>query len=425
MPQNISLKDDIAKQASLLDFEKLDKLAKICVEVGLNVGKGQEVVLTAPLSAVPLVRLITKHAYEKGADLVTPFFADDILSLQRFYHARDESFDKVADWFSNAMATAFSRGAARLAISGDNPLLLSQENPERVSRLNRAASLAYKSALEKISQFMINWSIVSYPHLDWAKLVFPHLEEKEAFRALGNAIFSASRVDNDDPLLAWREHNHDLHQRAAWLNDQNFKSLHFKSENTDLIVGLAKDHLWSGGASAAQNGIVCNPNIPTEEVFTTPSAYHVEGYVRSTKPLSHQGTLIEDIRVRFEKGRIIEASAEKGNEVLQKILKIDEGASRLGEVALVPHSSPISRSGLLFYNTLFDENASCHIALGQSYSKCLKGGAKLSQDEISEKGGNHSLIHIDWMIGSKTMNIDGLHENGDLVPIFRNGEWAS
>ena len=212
--------------------------------------------------------------------------------------------------------------------------------------------------------------------------------------------------------------------RSDWLNGQNFHALHFVGPETDLTVGLADGHEWMGGASTAKNGVTCNPNIPSEEVFTTPHAMRVDGYVRSTKPLSHQGSLIEDIEVRFDAGRIVEAKASRGAEVLTKVLDSDEGARRLGEVALVPHSSPISQTGLLFYNTLFDENAACHIALGQCYSKCFSGEFDLSPDQISARGGNSSMIHIDWMIGSDKIDIDGVHLDGTRVPVFRQGEWA-
>ncbi|MBN8979400.1 MAG: aminopeptidase, partial [Rhizobiales bacterium] len=239
------------------------------------------------------------------------------------------------------------------------------------------------------------------------------------------AIFKASRVDNADPIAAWTAHNAALKTRTDWLNGQRFHALHYSGPGTDITIGLADGHEWVGGASTAKNGIVCNPNIPTEEVFTTPHAQRVEGRVRSTKPLSYQGTLIEDIAVRFEGGRIVEATASRGAEVLNKVLDTDEGARRLGEVALVPHSSPISASNILFYNTLFDENASCHIALGQCYSKCFVGGDKLTPEQIAAQGGNKSFIHIDWMIGSDQIDIDGVHADGRRIPVFRKGEWAA
>ncbi|KAA0699200.1 aminopeptidase [Neorhizobium sp. P12A] len=407
-----------------VDAAKLEKLAEVAVKVGLQLQKGQDLVITAPVVAMPLVRLITRHAYIAGAGLVTTFYADEEATLARYEHAPDESFDRASSWLYEGMAKAYANGSARLAIAGDNPLLLSGQDPSKVARANRANSAAYKPALEKISNFDINWNIVSYPNPSWAKVVFPDDPEEIAVAKLAKAIFAASRVDVPDPIGAWAEHNANLHKRSAWMNEQRFSTLHFQGPGTDLKVGLADGHEWHGGASTAKNGVTCNPNIPTEEVFTTPHALRVEGHVSSTKPLSHQGTLIDNIQVRFEGGRIVEAKASRGEEVLNKVLDTDEGARRLGEVALVPHSSPISASGILFYNTLFDENASCHIALGQCYSKCFIDGAKLSQEQIKAQGGNSSLIHIDWMIGSDKVDIDGIKPDGSKVPVMRRGEWA-
>jgi aminopeptidase len=410
--------------APAIDPVKLDKLAEVAVKIGLDLQKGQDLVVTAPMAAAPLVREITKHAYKAGGGLVTTFYNDEVATLARYQHAADDTFDRAASWLYEGMAKAYANGAARLAVSGDNPMLLSEQDPAKVARANRAMSTAYKPALEKISNFDINWNIVSYPNPSWARQIFPDLSEEAAVRKLADAIFAASRVDRDDPVAAWREHNAALHRRSTWLNEMRFSALHFKGPGTDLTVGLADGHEWHGGASMAKNGVTCNPNIPTEEVFTTPHALRVEGVASSTKPLSHQGTLIDDIQVRFEGGRIVEAKASKGEAVLKKVLETDDGASRLGEVALVPHSSPISASGLLFYNTLFDENAACHIALGQCYSKCFVGGADLSPDQIKAQGGNSSLIHIDWMIGSGDVDIDGVAADGTRTPVFRKGEWA-
>ncbi|CAM1641510.1 Peptidase M29 [Bartonella apihabitans] len=409
---------------SVIDPQKLDRLAEVAVKVGLNLQKGQDLVLTSPLAALPLVRRIAHHAYKAGAGVVTPIFSDEEMTLGRFKDAHDTSFDKAASWLYEGMARAYANGAARLAIAGDNPSLLANEDPAKVSRVNKATSLAYQPALEKIAGFDINWNIVSYPNPSWAAVVFPDLPIIEATKKLADAIFAASRVDKPDAIGAWKDHNANLKKHAKWLNDQRFSALHYSGPGTDLTIGLADGHEWQGGASKAKNGVICNPNIPTEEVFTTPHAHRVEGYVSSTKPLSYQGTLIDKIKVRFEKGRIVEAHASKGEKVLQQILDTDEGARHLGEVALVPNSSPISASGLLFYNTLFDENAACHIALGQCYSKCFLKGAALSKEQIEKQGGNKSLIHIDWMIGSGEIDIDGITADGKKVPVFRKGEWA-
>lgn len=409
---------------SVIDPVKLEKLAEVAIKIGLQLQKDQDLVITAPFAAAPLVRLIAKHAYLAGGGVVTPLYSDEETTLARYRYASDGNFDKAASWLYEGMAKAYEAGAARLAISGDNPMLLSNEDPAKVARANRALSTAYKPALEKIANFDINWNIVSYPNASWARQMFPDLPEDEAVRKLADAIFAASRVDLDDPVAAWESHNAELAKRSKWLNDMRFSALHFTGPGTDLKVGLADGHEWHGGASVAKNGVTCNPNIPTEEVFTTPHAWKVEGTVSSTKPLSHQGTLIDNIQMRFEGGKIVDAKASKGEAVLLKVLDTDEGARRIGEVALVPHSSPISASGLLFYNTLFDENAACHIALGQCYSKCFLDGANLTPEQIREQGGNASLIHIDWMIGSNEIDIDGIAPDGSKVAVFRKGEWA-
>ena len=408
-----------------INEKKIDKLANLAVKRGVGLQKGQNLLITAPIESLPLVRKIAEHAYKEGASIVTPLFTDSDITLSRFKYAPDKSFDSATDWLFNGMGEAFDNNTARMAIAGDDPMLLSQMDPDKVSRANKAMAKAYKPARERITEFKINWNIVSWPGSAWASRVFPELPLDEAIVKLADAIFDASRASVDDPIQAWDDHNEKLRIKTNWLNEKNFAALQYNGPNTNLRVGLADEHEWMGGASKAQNGIICNPNIPSEEVFTTPHAYKVDGTVSSTKPLSYQGTLIDDIKVTFKDGKIIEAHASKGEEVLQKVLKSDEGASRIGEVALVPHSSPISQSGIIFYNTLFDENAASHIALGQCYSKCFKGELDLSKEEISKRGGNSSMIHIDWMIGSDQIDVDGIDKSGNQEPIFRKGEWVS
>jgi aminopeptidase len=412
------------KISAAIDEAKLDKLAEVAVKVGLNLQEGQDLFLTAPVTALAFVRRIVEHAYKAGAGLVTPMLADEQMTLARFRFARDASFDRAPAWLYEGVGKAFAANTARLAVVGDNPMLLAGEDPAKVARANKANSIAYKPALEKIAGFDINWNIVAFPGMAWAHQVFPHDEADVAVAKLSEAIFAASRVDTADPIAAWAAHNAALRSRTQWLNGQRFAALHYTGPGTNLTIGLADGHEWEGGASTAKNGIVCNPNIPTEEVFTTPHAHRVEGTVVSTKPLSYQGTLIDRIAVRFEAGRIVEATAAHGQDVLRKVLETDDGARRLGEVALVPHSSPISASGLLFFNTLFDENAASHIALGQCYAKCFINGDKLTPEQIAAQGGNNSLIHIDWMIGSDKIDIDGIKPDGSRMPVFRKGEWA-
>ncbi|MGH9325249.1 MAG: aminopeptidase [Terriglobia bacterium] len=410
---------------SALSFEdKLDRLAQVAVHSGLGLAPGQQLVITATLDAAQLVRRITEHAYRAGATLVTTLLTDEESVLLRYRYGPDASFDCAPVWLYDGLAAAFRSGAARLAVAGSNPSLLSREDPQKVSRASRANSKAYHPALELITRHEINWTIVACATPAWAKAVFPGIPQDEAMSRLWNAIFAASRVDRPDPVAAWREHDQKLHERATLLNNKRYTALHFRGPGTDLRVGLADGHLWLGGGTMAANGRYCIPNMPTEEVFTTPHKDRVDGHVTSTKPLSHQGTMIEQISVRFEGGKIIEAHAARGEQVLQRVIETDEGARRLGEVSLVPHSSPIAASGLLFNNTLFDENAACHIALGQAYTHCLEGGEQASADDLAARGANESLIHIDWMIGSERVDVDGITAEGGAEPVMRQGEWV-
>jgi aminopeptidase len=412
--------------ASLSFEEKLDRLAEVAVRVGLGLREGQELVLTAPTDALPLVRRITDHAYRAGALLVTTLFSDDPCVLSRFAHAPDASFDYAPVWLQDAIANAFRNGAARMAIAGTNPSLLAGQDPAKVARVNVAASKASKPAMELITRHAINWTIVAAATPDWAKLVFPNEPADQAIAKLWEAIFHTSRITGDDPVADWQRHGAALKERVDMLNAKRYHALHFRSKDgsTDLKVGLADQHLWAGGGTTAGNGVYCQPNIPTEECFTTPHKDRVDGVVRASKPLSHQGTLIENIRCRFEGGKIVEATATAGEDVLNKLISTDDGARRLGEVALVPASSPIAASGILYWSTLFDENAASHIALGQAYSTCLIEGEKMSQEDLTKLGANDSLIHVDWMIGTAEMDVDGVAADGTSEPLMRSGEWV-
>jgi aminopeptidase len=304
-----SLKDGKLGQSQ---SEKLDRLAAVAIQVGLGLGRGQELVMTAPLEAVPLVRRITEHAYRAGAALVTTLLTDDASTLLRFAYAPEESFDKAPEWLQNGLAAAYRSGAARLAITGSDPALLVQEDANKVARLNVANSKAMRPALELITKHEINWTIVACATPAWARLVFPNQPDDRAVEQLWDAIFSTTRIDVADPIAEWRVHDAELRKRADILNTKRYRALHFRGPGTDLKVGLADDHLWLGGGTTAGNGLYCIPNMPTEEVFTMPHKDRIDGIVTSSKPLSYQGTLIEGIVVRFERGRIVEASAKKG-----------------------------------------------------------------------------------------------------------------
>jgi aminopeptidase len=392
----------LATPAQQLTFEqKLDQLARVAIQVGLGLKSGQELLMTAPLDALPLARRI-----------------------MRFRFAPDQAFDRAAGWLYDGMGAAFKSGAARLAITGASPLLLSNEDPAKVGRANQAVSKAYRPALELITRHEINWTIVASATPAWAAAMFPDDAPEIALARLWEAIFSTTRINVDDPVSNWKAHDAGLHQRAAYMNEKRYAALRYRGPGTDFRLGLADDHLWLGGGTTAGNGLYCIPNMPTEEIFTTPHKDRADGTVTASKPLSYQGTMIEGIQVRFEKGRIVEARATRGQEVLQKLIDTDDGAGRLGEVALVPHSSPIASSGLLFFNTLFDENAASHIALGQAYTSCLRNGDKLTPEELAARGANDSLIHVDWMIGSHLLDIDGMTATGSAEPLMRSGEWV-
>lgn len=404
--------------------EKLDLLAEVAVKVGLGLQPGQELVMTASLDSVALARRITEHAYRAGASLVTTLYTDDEAMVARYRYAPDESFDHAAKWLYDGMGAAFKSGAARLAIAGANPALLANEDPDKVGRANRAVSKAYRPALELITRHAINWTIVASATPAWAAAMFPNDDPEAALGKLWDAIFSTSRIDAADPVAAWKDHDTGLQKRAAMMNEKKYSWLQYRGPGIDFRLGLSDDHLWLGGGTTAGNGVYCIPNMPTEEIFTTPHKDRAEGVVTASKPLSHQGTMIEGIQVRFEGGRIVEARASRGQEVLQKLIDTDDGARRLGEVALVPHSSPIASSGLVFLNTLFDENAASHIALGQAYSSCLREGDTMTPEELAAHGANESLIHVDWMIGSAELDVDGITANGTVEPLMRKGEWV-
>ena len=407
-----------------MDQAKLEKLADVAVRIGVNLKEGQDLIVTAPVEALPLVRAITEAAYKAGAGLVTVFLNDPQIALARYRHGQDHSFDRAAGWLFDGMAKAYEAGTARLAITGEDPMLLAEEDPDKVARASKAASIAAKPAMKPIVNMETNWNIVAFPTLDWASRVFPEMEPEAAQDRLMDAIFDSSRITGEDPVADWQAHSAELAKRMDWLNEQAFDALHYTGPGTDLTLGLAEGHIWKGGSSKAGTGVDFQANIPTEEVFTCPHAYKVDGTVSATKPLAHQGNVIRDIKVRFEAGRIVEATARTGEAVLKKLLETDDGSARIGEVALVPHGSPISQSGLLYYNTLFDENAASHIALGQCYADTIEGGTSLSPEELQQKGGNQSIIHVDWMIGSGEIDIDGVTKTGERVPVMRGGEWA-
>lgn len=407
------------------DFKNnLEKYAELAVKIGINVQKGQTLVINAPLPAAEFVRAAAKKAYEAGAKNVHVEWVDEELTRIKYLNAPDEAFTEYPMWKAKGFEEMAKEGAGFLNISASNPDLLKGVDPERISTANKTASKALEGYRNYVMADKACWCVISVPTKEWAAKVFPELSPEESVERLWENIFKATRVDREDPVAAWKEHTDNLNKKLNYLNGKKFKKLHYKSSVTDLTVELPEKHIWAGGGSISESGIHFVANMPTEEVFTMPKKDGVNGVVKSTKPLNYSGNLIENFTLKFENGRIVDFSAETGYETLKKLIETDEGSHYLGEVALVPHNSPISNTNIIFYNTLFDENASCHFALGKAYPTNLEGGASMSNEELEKNGANMSLTHVDFMVGSPDLDIDGETYDGKLEPIFRNGNWA-
>ena len=424
------LGDDCVVTTSILN-EQTRAYAQLTVHVGLNLQPGQRLLIIGPLAtggvsleAAPLVREVVACAYDAGARLVETLWGDEPTLLARFRHAPADSFGEFSRWFPDALAAHAAAGDAVLSIYANDPDQLKDENPERISALQQTTGRHMRRFRELISKNETNWTVIAAPATGWAAKMFPDRDQAVGFKALWETIASMCRLDRPDPIAAWRAHLGALTMRRDQLNSKSFAALHYRGPGTELTLSLPRGHRWVSGQSPNKAGIVFTPNLPTEEVFTIAHRSGVDGTVRATKPLSYGGTLIEDFRLRFENGRVVEASARRGESVLQRLVDTDDGAGRLGEVALVPNSSPISASGLLFYNTLFDENAASHVALGSAYRFTLDGGEAMSDEAFEAAGGNRSAVHVDFMIGSGSLDIDGVRENGQIEPVMRAGEWA-
>lgn len=405
--------------------QSLRKLAVLAVHSGLGLIPGQDIILSADLSDLELARLVAEEAYKAGARAVIPFYGDEQTALIRYAHGSDEAIGYANRWLPEAIAGALNAGTGYLRISSANPSLLKDIEPDKIARSSKAAALASKPMSEAITGSATNWCIIPAASPAWAKHVYPGKPVDEAVEKLWAAIFHITRSDQADPVAAWSAHCDTVRHHMDRLNAARYSAIRFRGPGTDLTVGLADGHVWEGVQMQAKNGALCSPNIPTEEVFTMPHCDRVDGTVSSTKPLSLRGQIVAGIKVIFEEGKITKAAATEGINVLEKLLDTDEGARRLGEIALVPHSSPISQTGLTFYNTLFDENAACHIALGQSYESTMAGYADLTPGERKLRGSNESMIHVDWMIGSDAVDVDGLSADGVSTPIMRGCEWVA
>ena len=404
--------------------EKLDKYAELAVRVGINIQPGQTLVIMAPIESADFVRRAAKKAYEAGAKNVHVEWSDEELTLIKFMNAPDEAFKEYPLWKAKGYEEIAKEGAAFLSISASNPDLLKDVDPERVATANKARAQALQEYRKYIQAGKVSWAIVSVPTEEWSAKIFPNLSKEERIESLWENIFKVTRVDTEDPVKAWKEHIENLNNKLNYLNNKKFKKLYYRAEGTDLIIELPEKHIWTGGGLTNEKGVYFVPNMPTEEVFTVPLRTGISGTVRSTKPLNYGGNVVENFTLTFENGRIIDFTAEKGYDTLKRLIEIDEGSHFIGEVALVPHNSPVSNSGVIFYNTLFDENASCHLAIGSAYPLCIEGGAEMSKEELEKNGANTSLIHVDFMIGSKDLDIDGETADGKRVAVFRKGNWA-
>ncbi len=409
-----------------MDFQHtLQKYAELTVKVGLNLQPDQRLlIMKAPLEAAPLVREIATSAYKAGARLVDVMWRDEELVLARFQYAPRDSFDEFPAWRADGTLESARRGDAILSIAGGNPDLLSDQDPESIATFQKTSREYLRPTMDYIRRQAVNWAGIAVPVPGWVAKVFPDLSPEVGQARLWEAIFEVCRLGQADPVAAWEAHVQGLIARCEYLTHKRYAVLKLTGPGTDLTIGLPTGHIWIGGREITEDGVAFIPNLPTEEVFTLPHKDRTEGMVSASLPLSYAGTLIQDFSLTFAQGRVVKAVASKGEAVLRKLLDTDEGAARLGEVALVPHSSPVAQSGLLFYLSLFDENAASHLALGSGFRVNLAEGKTMTQDEFAVAGGNNSLVHVDFMIGSEEMDVDGIREDGAAEPVMRAGEWA-
>ncbi len=407
-------------------LENLEKYADLAVNIGINVQKGQEVILNTPINAIDLARLITKKCYEAGASDVIVRYRDEIITHTKLELSNEDSLKNARKWeFDGLLENHVKKGAALLSIISSDPDLMKDIDASKM----KTYTISQQKSAREYKDFIMGgnspWSIVAYPNREWAERVFPPLKGQAAIDKLWEHIFEITRIDQDNPVKAWATHIENINKRVDFLNTNKMKKLIYKSKGTDLTIELSEKHLWCGADDETfDTKIKYLANIPTEEIFTLPKKNGINGYVSSTKPLSYSGNLIENFKITFKDGRIVDFEAEKGEEFLKNLIDTDEGSKYIGEVALVPHKSPISNKNTIYYNTLFDENASCHLAIGNAYLCCLKGGNNMSKEELENVGFNKSLSHVDFMIGSNDLNITGITFDDKEIKIFENGNWS-
>lgn len=409
----------------LMDRDILEKYARLAIKSGINVQKGQIVVINAPLECAEFARIAAETAYHEGAGDVVINWGDELFQKIRYMNAPDEVFDSFPEWRRMLFVDYAKAGAAFLSIYAEDPELMRDVIPDRLARANKAKNMALKEYYERTMSNMNSWAVISLPTVAWASRVFPGDPPQKAFNRLWEAIIKAVRLDADDPVASWKAHLKNLKKRLDFLNSRQFRFLKYRNSlGTDLTIELPKDHLWAGGADYTTEGVEFIANMPTEEVFTLPMRTGVNGTAVASLPLNYNGRLIRDFSLTFRDGRIVDFKAGEGYEALKNLIDTDDGSHYLGEVALVPEDSPIARSRILFLNTLFDENASCHLAIGRAYPTNLKDGTRMSQEELDEAGVNDSIVHEDFMIGTPDLDITGVLPNGEEIPVFRDGRYA-
>ncbi len=405
--------------------EQLEKYAELAVKTGCNLQKDQELFVSADVSQTPLVRLIVRCAYESGAKNVTVNFSDEKIGRMNYDYKPAEAFKRFPEWravLQNSMANC---GAAFLFIDSDDPQIMAGVDQTKLMNWVIASNKACKAWRDGMDFGRNVWCIIGAASAAWATRVFPDKTPEEATETLWRAIFHTARCDGADPANAWAAHKRSFDERKKWLNDQHFDALHYENSlGTDITIGLPANHIWNGGGDTTVGGTDFFPNMPTEEIFTTPDRLRADGTVVASMPLNHSGSLVDGFRLTFAAGRVVDYSAETGEDVLRQIIETDEGSHHLGECALIPSSSPIKQTGILFLSTLFDENASCHFAVGMGFPDCYDGGRDMEKDDLAAAGVNDSATHVDFMLGTDNLSIDGITADGTCVPIFRNGTWA-
>ncbi|BBN99514.1 aminopeptidase [Sporolactobacillus terrae] len=404
--------------------QKLEKYAELAVTVGANVQAGQEVLLKSPIDAGELARIVAEKAYQAGAKRVYFNWTDDRLDHLRLKYAAEDVIGDYPVWKAKKLEDLVKRGAACIDIRTTGIGMMDGIDPKKAALDQEVMWRALHTYYDYRMSDRVSWTLLIYPTVEWAKKLFPGKIRELAVADLWEVIFEMTRVDREDPIDAWEKHKQTLANKVAFLNKKKYKQLHYKAPGTDLKIAFDPDYHWDGGAAVNSVGTTFVPNIPTEEVYTLPLKNGVNGTVMATRPLVYGGKLIENLSLTFKEGRIISVNAKEGEELLNHLIDTDEGSHYLGEVALVPNNSPISQSGLVFYTTLYDENASCHLAIGKAYPTCLDGGTKMSAEELAAHGANTSLIHVDFMIGSDQLDIDGENSEGEWETVFRNGEWT-